>query len=126
MAPKNEFVEYLLELLQPFGPVKAKAMFGGFGIYRHDLMFGLVANDSLYLKVDEKSRSEFESKGLSPFVYKMKGKEFSMSYYKAPDEALEDPEEMAQWAQKAYDAAVRAAQKKAHKKARKSRGPKAL
>jgi DNA transformation protein len=49
-----------------------------------------------------------------------------MSYYKAPDEALEDPEEMAQWAQKAYDAAVRAAQKKAHKKARKSRGPKAL
>jgi DNA transformation protein len=126
MGGKSEFVEYLLELLEPFGHVKAKAMFGGFGIYRHDLMFGLVANDSLYLKVDEKSRSEFESKGLSPFVYKMKGKEFSMSYYKAPDEALEDPEEMAQWAQKAYDAAVRAAQKKAPKKARKSRGPKAL
>jgi DNA transformation protein len=120
MALRSEFVEYLLELLEPFGDVKAKAMFGGFGIYRHDLMFGLVANDSLYLKVDEKSRSEFESKGLSPFVYKMKGKEFSMSYYKAPDEALEDPEEMAQWAQKAYDAAKRAPQRKRMKKGRKS------
>ncbi len=116
MALKSEFVEYLLELLEPFGHVKAKAMFGGFGIYRHDLMFGLVADDTLYLKVDEKSRPEFESKGLSPFVYKMKGKEFSMSYYKAPDEALEDSAEMAQWAHKAYDAALRAAQKKAPKR----------
>ena len=116
MAGKTEFVEYLLELLEPFGPVKAKAMFGGFGIYRRDLMFALVADDTLYLKADQKSRSEFESRGLSPFVYKMKGKEFSMSYYKAPDEALEDPEEMAQWAKKAYEAAVRATQGKSMKK----------
>ncbi len=125
MTLKSEFVEYLLELLEPFGYVKARAMFGGFGIYRHDLMFGLVANDTLYLKVDERSRPEFESKGLSPFVYKMKGKEFSMSYYKAPDEALEDPVEMAQWAQKAHDAAVRAARGKTPKKPRKNRGPRA-
>jgi len=112
MVPKSEFVEYLLELLEPFGPVKAKAMFGGFGIYRHDLMFGLVAKDTLYLKVDENTRSEFESKGLGPFVYKMKGKEFSMSYYQAPDESLENSEEMAHWAEKAYDAAVRASRRK--------------
>jgi DNA transformation protein len=126
MALKSEFVEYLLELLEPFGHVKAKAMFGGFGLYRRDLMFGLVADDTLYLKVDEQSRPEFESKGLSPFVYKMKGKEFSMSYYKAPDEVSEDPAEMAQWAHKAYDAALRAAQKKALKKSKKSRGPETL
>ena len=120
MVPKSEFVEYLLELLEPFGPVKAKAMFGGFGIYRHDLMFGLVAKDTLYLKVDENTRSEFESKGLGPFVYKMKGKEGTMPYYQAPDEAMEDPEEMAQWAKKAYDAAKRAAQIKRMKRGRKN------
>jgi DNA transformation protein len=116
MAGKTEFVEYLLELLEPFGRVKVKVMFGGFGIFRRDLMFGLVADDTLYLKVDEKSRSEFQSKGLDPFVYKMKGKEFAMSYYQAPAEAMEDPEEMAQWAKKAYDAAKRAAQRKRIKK----------
>jgi len=112
MAGKSEFVEYLLELLEPFGGVKVKAMFGGFGIFRRDLMFGLVADDTFYLKVDEKSRSEFQSKGLSPFVYKMKGKDCTMPYYQAPEEAMEDPEEMAQWAKKAYDAAKRAAQGK--------------
>ena len=116
MAAKNEFVEYLLELFQPFGEVKVKSMFGGFGIFRRDLMFGLVADDTLYLKVDEKSRSEFQSKGLSPFVYKMKGKECTMPYYQAPDEAMEDPEEMAQWAKKAYDAAKRASSGKRRKK----------
>jgi DNA transformation protein len=120
MAGKSEFAEYLLELLKPFGEVKVKAMFGGFGIYRRDLMFALVADDTLYLKVDEKSRTEFESRGLSPFVYKMKGKEFSMSYYQAPAEALEDPEEMAQWAKKAYDAAKRAAQRKRMKRGRRN------
>ena len=120
MAGKSEFVEYLLELLEPFGGVKVKAMFGGFGIFRRDLMFGLVADDTLYLKADEKSRPEFESRGLSPFVYKTKGKEYSMSYSQAPEEALEDPEEMAQWAKKAYDAAKRAAQIKRMKRGRKN------
>lgn len=118
MAAKSEFVEYLLELFQPFGEAKVKSMFGGFGIFRRDLMFGLVADDTLYLKVDEKSRSEFQSKGLSPFVYKMKGKECTMPYYQAPDEALEDPEEIVQWAKKAYDAAKRASRGKRRKKRR--------
>jgi DNA transformation protein len=118
MTAKSEFVEYLLELFEPFGEVKVKAMFGGFGIFRRDLMFALVADDTLYLKVDEKSRSKFQCKGLSPFVYKMKGKECTMPYYQAPDKAMEDPEEMAQWAKKAYDAAKRASQGKRREKRR--------
>jgi len=112
VAKKNEFVEYVLELLGPLGPVKAKAMFGGFGIYRNNLMFGLVADDILYFKVDEKTRPGFESKGLPPFTYEKKGKKYSMSYYQAPEEALEDPEEMAVWAEKAYGVALRANKKK--------------
>ena len=38
-----------------------------------------------------------------------------MSYYQAPEETLEDSDEMTSWAAKAYNAAVRAAAKK-HKK----------
>lgn len=112
VAKENEFVEYVLELLGPLGPVKAKAMFGGFGIYRNNLMFGLIADETLYLKADEKTRPEFEAKGLPPFTYEKKGKKYSMSYYQAPEEALEDPEEMAVWAEKAYGAALRANKKK--------------
>ena len=117
MATKNEFTEYLLELLEPFGPVKGKAMFGGFGIYRYDLMFGLVARDTFYLKVDDKNRPEFEARGLEPFTYKKKGKEIYLSYYQVPYEAMDGAEELCKWAQKAYDAAVRAAQGKNKKKA---------
>jgi DNA transformation protein len=81
---KDEFVQYLLELLGSLGDVEAKAMFGGFGIYRHGLMFGLVSEDTFYLKADDKNRSLFENRGLDPFTYKRKGKSFRMSYYQVP------------------------------------------
>ena len=116
MAKKSEFVSYLLELLEPIGQVSAKAMFGGFGIYREHLMFGLVANDTLYLKVDDENRNDYETRGLSPFTYSRKGKEYAMSYYQAPEETLENSEELQQWTQKAYLAALRAQKKKSRKK----------
>jgi DNA transformation protein len=116
MAKKNEFITFLLELLEPLGSVEAKSMFGGFGIYGQGLMFGLVSEDTFYLKVDEVNRGEFEGKGLPRFTYERKGKTLSMSYYQAPPEAMENTEVLCGWAQKAYDAAVRAAQKKPKKR----------
>ena len=116
MAGENAFIIYLLELLEPLGSVEAKSMFGGFGIYRHGLMFGLVSQETFYLKADEENRADFEGKGLPRFTYQRKGKELSMSYYQAPPEAMDNAEALCGWAQKAYDAAVRAAQKKPKKK----------
>ena len=34
-----------MELLAPFGNVRAKRMFGGYGIFKDELMFGLVADE---------------------------------------------------------------------------------
>jgi len=110
MVVKNEFVIYLLDQLGQIGPVKARAMFGGFGIFRGDLMFGLVSQDTLYLKVDHVNLPDFEERGLKPFTYRRKGRDLAMSYYQAPLEALEEEEELLRWAEKACDAAVRAAQ----------------
>ena len=117
MPLQKEFIAYQLELLEPLGSVKAKAMFGGFGIYRAALMFGLVSKDTFYLKVDDRNRPDFEIRGLRPYTYNKKGKELSMSYYQAPFEAMDNSEELCKWAQKAYNAALRAAQSK-HKKKR--------
>ncbi len=116
MAKDNEFITFLLELLEPLGSVEAKGMFGGVGIDRHGLMFGLVSQDTFYLKADEVNRAEFEQKGLPRFTYQRSGKELSMSYYQAPPEAMDHSEELCKWAQKAYDAALRAARKKPKKK----------
>jgi DNA transformation protein len=103
----SEFVDYLHEVLAPFGAVNAKRMFGGHGIYHDGLMFGLVADDELYLKVDEETKADFEAVGSGPFVYMKQGKPMNISYYRAPEVIFDDPDEALTWARLAFDAALR-------------------
>jgi DNA transformation protein len=111
MPAKNTFIPYLLEMLDGFGPVTARAMFGGHGIYRGDIIFAIVVDDTLYIKADDKNRQLFEKKGLPRFSYKRKGRDCSMSYYMAPEEALEDRDELCYWATSGYEAALRSKKK---------------
>ena len=103
----SEFVDYLHEVFAPFGRVIAKPMFGGHGIYHDGLMFGLVADDELYLKADATTRTDFEAAGSVPFEYMKKGKPTNLSYYRAPEAIFDDPDEALNWARLAYDAALR-------------------
>lgn len=103
----SEFVDYLMEVFQRFGEVRARRMFGGYGVYHEDLMFGLVADDVLYLKADDQSAKLFEDKALGPFEYVKNGKSMKMSYYMAPEEIFDDPDVAKVWAQHAYEAALR-------------------
>ena len=113
MPRRSETVEYLVELMRPWGAVTAKSMFGGWGLYREGLFFAIVADDVLYLKTDDETRAAFEAEHLEPFVVLSRdGTSTAMSYRRAPDEALENPDEMARWAGLAYGAAVRAAARK--------------
>jgi DNA transformation protein len=107
MKQRDEFITYLLELMQPLGPVSARAMFGGYGIYLDDIMFALVADDILYLKTNKETLPEFEQRGLQPFRYKRKGKPFNLSYSEAPDDVMEDHDAMHYWANKAIEAALK-------------------
>jgi len=109
---EKELVYHVVELMQPLGPVNAKGMFGGHGIFLEGLIFGLVADRVLYLKADKESENKFLSKQLEAFSYNKMGKEFKMSYFQAPDEALEYADEMNIWANNAYSAALRALIKK--------------
>ena len=112
MENSSEFVSYLMELLAPFGNTRAKRMFGGHGIFRDELMFGLVADEILYLKADDENRADFEARGLERFVYYKKGKPMYLSYYQAPEEALDNPRDMLVWAEKSFAAAIRSGTKK--------------
>lgn len=103
---EKEFVSYLVEMMQSIGPVSAKSMFGGHGIFLNGLMFGLVADGVLYFKASKNSEEAFKSRDLGPFIYNKKGKEVKMSYFKAPDEVLEDGDEMEVWGKMAYGAAL--------------------
>jgi DNA transformation protein len=70
-------------------------------------MIGLVAGNTLYLKVDEQTRGRFEARGLGPFEYARQGKTVALSYHRAPEEMLESPADAVEWARLAYAAALR-------------------
>jgi DNA transformation protein len=108
MAARNEFADFIVELLAPLGPVRARAMFGGWGIYLDGMMFALLADDMLYFKVDDENRAVFSGAGLEPFRYTQRGKPVALNYYRAPDEAFDAPHLMLQWAREGLAAALRA------------------
>jgi len=112
MSDTQEFASHIVDLLHPFGSCEAKRMFGGFGIFHQGLMFGLIADGSLYLKADEESKALFEAEDCKPFTYYKKDKAFNLSYYLAPEEFFEEPEDCLRWAQTAFDAALRNPKKK--------------
>lgn len=103
----SEFVDYLPEAFSAFGAIGIRKMFGGHGVYHDEIMIGLIADDMLYLKVDKQSEQQFKALDLPQFKYPKANKLIGMSYYLAPAEALEDPDEMRYWAQLAFDAALR-------------------
>ena len=112
MASSPEFRNYLEDLFAlaaPAGPVTIRRMFSSEGVFRDGLMIGLVSDDVLYLKADEATRPDFEAAGSDRFVYTSKGKPIALPYWTCPAEVMEDPDDFAAWAGKAFEAAVRAA-----------------
>ncbi|MFN0040290.1 MAG: TfoX/Sxy family protein [Burkholderiales bacterium] len=105
---ENQFVQHLHEVFSGFGKITTRRMFGGWGIYRDGLMFALVADDTLYLKADAGNAPHFDALGLDNFEYVKNGKAMKLSYRCAPDVMLEDREQAAIWARRAFDAALRA------------------
>ncbi len=119
MKQQDEFITYVLELMQPLGPVSARSMFGGYGIYIGDTMFALVADEVLYFKTNEDNRPDFDARGLEPFNYERNGKLFNMSYNEAPAEVMDEVEAMVSWAHKAIDAALKNKQSKNRRRKKK-------
>jgi DNA transformation protein len=109
---EKEFALYVVEIMQSIGPVQYKRMFGGYGLFLKGLMFGLIADNTLYLKADKDTEHLFKNKGLEAFTYQKKDKAVSLSYFQAPEETLEEYDAMNEWANQAYSTALRAIKKK--------------
>lgn len=105
MPASQDYVEFVHELLAPLGQVSVRRMFGGAGVYSRGVMFGLIADDVLYLKADADSRRDFETYGMGPFVYEGRGKPVAMSYWQVPAEVLDDPDAALAWGRKALEVA---------------------
>ncbi len=94
--PRSDFVEYIIgDQLSDVHGMSARAMFGGFSIYREGTIVGIVINDELYLKVDRTNQDTYIAMGSAPFEYQKKdGTKTTMSYWNVPLEVVEDREQL--------------------------------
>lgn len=122
MAISEEFRIFVEEICTPLGPVNIRPMFGGAGVYHDSVMIALIADETLYLKVDDQSRPAFDEAGSEPFVYEGKGKPIAMSYVTLPEEALDDPDAALNWLTLASEAPRRAQAVKARRSRRRKNG----
>lgn len=114
----REHEEFLLERLGRVVAVRSRRMFGGVGAYAGDAFFALIADDVLYLKVDDTNRADYEALGLRPFQ-PFPDKASTMSYYPVPERALGEPRELATWVEKSLRVArAKSAESKRKKSAR--------
>ena len=109
---KLAFRDRVVAQLNQVAPVTARGMFGGYGLYLEGLMFGLIADNGLYFKVDDGNRNDFINAGMKPFVYDGKHRPIEMSYFRLPDNVFEDLAELHHWLEQAHGAAKRAKRKK--------------
>ncbi len=118
MAVSPSFRTFILDQLGRVAHrISARSMFGGVGIYAGELFFALIDDDTLYLKVDDSNRADFEARGLGPFRPSGADGE-AMQYYPLPEDVVEDVESLRPW----VDKAVAVARRKRAARSRRGRG----
>jgi DNA transformation protein and related proteins len=100
------FRDFVLDQLSALGDVRSRPMFGGVGLYLDEYFFGLLADDTLFLKVDDGNRPEFVKAGSRPFK-PYAHRPATMQYYDVPLRVLEDADVLIEWAKGAVAAARR-------------------
>lgn len=98
----ESFVEFIKDQLRGLRGLTVKHMFGGYGIYRGEDFFGIIADGRLYFKVDDKTMRTYADRGMGPF--RPTPKQTLKTYYEVPVDVLEDDEALALWALRACQA----------------------
>ncbi|MFZ0849504.1 MAG: TfoX/Sxy family protein, partial [Hyphomicrobiaceae bacterium] len=106
MVASDSFAAFLREQLASLGHVTMRRMFGKTGVFCDGLMFAMVTDDTLYFRVDEHNRAAFkEAASFPPLNYQKKGSSIDLSFWRAPERLLDEPDEFVTWARTALAAA---------------------
>jgi len=116
MGGKDDYLRWVLEQLAGAGGVSFRRMFGVFGLYRNEVFFGIISGDTLFFKVSDTNRADYETRGMARFRPYRNKPLLSMSYYEVPADVLEDADECVRWAMQAV--AAGAVKKKSSKRRR--------
>ena len=104
--PDNSFKEFVADQLSAIPELRAKAMFGGHGLYQADRFFGILMDGRLYFKTDQHSRSDYLARGMQPFIYEKARRTMTINYFEVPAEVLENREDLVVWAKRAIQVAA--------------------
>lgn len=106
MAADAEFTAFVLDQLAGLGAFESKKQFGGTALMKDGAAFAKVKHGALWFKVDPGNVDDFIARGMPQYTYG-KDNSRSLNFYRAPDEVLDDPDLLLQWATRACDAAAR-------------------
>ena len=110
MVASDGFAEFLREQLSPLGRLTMRRMFGKTGVFCDGLMFGMITEDTLYVRVDDHNKAVFkEAEAAPPLNYEKKGRTIDLSFWRVPERLLDEPDELILWARAALGAAGRVA-----------------
>ena len=113
MVASDSFAEFLREQLAPLGRVTLRRMFGKSGVFCDGVMFGMVTDNMLYLRVDDHNRSAFkEAASVPPLNNRKQGHSIDLAFWRAPERLFDEPDEFVAWARAALGAARRVAAKR--------------
>lgn len=107
----DDFVLHVCELLAPLGEVRPKRMFGGWGVYVDDVFMAIIADDTLWFKVDDANRPAYETAGSQAFR-PFQDRDTVMSYWLVPVDVMDDRRAIVEWGREAIAAGERARKKK--------------
>jgi len=96
-------IEEIVERLAALGAVRARPMFGGHGLYLAGVFFGIVADDELYFRVDDASRTEYVEAGSRPFQ-PFPDKASMGTYWRVPDRVQASDHDLRAWTLRALEA----------------------
>jgi DNA transformation protein and related proteins len=97
---------HIEEIFAPFGTIAIRPMFGFHGLFAGDVMFGVLVDESIYLKTDAETVKAYAAERSKPFTFrKPNGERIVTSYFALPERLLDEPDELAQWARRAYEIA---------------------
>ena len=105
----------LVDFFAPFAAVTTRAMFSGHGVYVGNACFALAAQGALWIKAEPAMEEALRAAGSVPFsMVRKDGKEVTaLSFWRLPDEALDDDEALKYWCVPALEVAQRTAAAKA-------------
>jgi DNA transformation protein and related proteins len=113
MSASKEFIEYIMELLEPIAAIEGSKFFGGYGIKSDSIQFAMIMGNSLYFVVNDKTRPKYAKLNKQPFSYTTKnGKRLVKRYFEVPEDLLEEQDALLEWARESIAVAKATSNKK--------------